>query len=334
MSENGSILLSRAEVGYDKCYTVTLAPGDVRYMRLETFFRADVNVVVAEIEHASASPTINAPSQELLRRISGVDSEWFDFWELGKLLAGVSWPEWLRVHHAIGALVIGIGMPSWVYYEFHRSLKLARHFAVGECDEAWMRGTAKDWNLAASFIQSPQHLVIQKGATKCAVFLKTSFVQSRLDSIAEEERRIAEETARKAEQARAEDAAQRSDALTQQLRRSRFTTFVYLMEDVRNGAFKIGRSRTPGKRERTLQSEVPETLLRFSIPAEEEHEKALHSRFSHRRIRGEWFELTHDDLVEVIAFLKTNGDPERATVDFQRMGMLYFRASGHAGLSG
>ena len=51
------------------------------------------------------------------------------------------------------------------------------------------------------------------------------------------------------------------------LRKTGFRTFLYVMEDTRNGYFKIGHSKTPGKRERTLQSEVPSVTLRFSIPA-------------------------------------------------------------------
>ena len=52
------------------------------------------------------------------------------------------------------------------------------------------------------------------------------------------------------------------------LRKTGFRTFLYVMEDTRNGYFKIGHSKTPGKRERTLQSEVPSVTLRFSIPAD------------------------------------------------------------------
>jgi hypothetical protein len=97
------------------------------------------------------------------------------------------------------------------------------------------------------------------------------------------------------------------------------------MEDPRNGAFKIGHSTTPGKRERTLQSEVPETLLRFSIPAKEMHEKMLHERFRQRHIRGEWFRLTSEDVIEVITFLKAHGDLERASADLAWLGSIFLR---------
>jgi hypothetical protein len=99
------------------------------------------------------------------------------------------------------------------------------------------------------------------------------------------------------------------------------------MEDLRNKTFKIGRSKTPGKRERTLQSEVPQIVMRFSVPAEEAHEKQLHDRFQSRRMRGEWFALTNDDLVWIVEFLKVSGDSFRAVVDYQWLGAIHFASS-------
>jgi hypothetical protein len=111
------------------------------------------------------------------------------------------------------------------------------------------------------------------------------------------------------------------------LRRSNFDCFIYLMEDLRNRSFKIGRSKTPGKRERTLQSEVPQVVMRFSIPAEEECERQLHGHFESKRFRGEWFTLTNDDLVWIVAFLKANGDPSRAIMDYNWLGNIHFAST-------
>ena len=118
------------------------------------------------------------------------------------------------------------------------------------------------------------------------------------------------------------------------LRKTGFRTFLYVMEDTRNGYFKIGHSKTPGKRERTLQSEVPSVTLRFSIPADEEHEKQLHDHFDNKNLRGEWFSLTAEELLWMISFLKTNGDTARASVDYEWFGKLYFQAAAKAGEQG
>jgi len=44
-------------------------------------------------------------------------------------------------------------------------------------------------------------------------------------------------------------------------------------------------------------------------------------------MRGEWFELEPNDLVWVTTFLKQNGDVERASIDYQWLGTMFFRSS-------
>jgi hypothetical protein len=73
-------------------------------------------------------------------------------------------------------------------------------------------------------------------------------------------------------------------------------TFVYLMKNTRNGYYKIGRSKKPGYREKTLQAEEPEIVLEWKLEARPEDEKHLHQMFAKKRIRGEWFELEIDDV--------------------------------------
>lgn len=84
--------------------------------------------------------------------------------------------------------------------------------------------------------------------------------------------------------------------------------YVYLMKDLRNNAHKIGISVNPLKRERTLQSEQPKTELlaikkyinrKIALAIE----KALHDIYSHKRKRGEWFDLDSEDVAELCATL-------------------------------
>jgi hypothetical protein len=72
--------------------------------------------------------------------------------------------------------------------------------------------------------------------------------------------------------------------------------FTYLMLNTRNGFYKIGESNLPKFREKTLQSEEPEVEIYASFTSEICNEKILHERFSHKRIRGEWFSLSNEDL--------------------------------------
>ena len=85
--------------------------------------------------------------------------------------------------------------------------------------------------------------------------------------------------------------------------------FVYLMHDTSNGYYKIGISNSPEYRERTLQSEKPtiEMIASKKFPIRkiaESIEKALHSAYSEKRLRGEWFELNDNDVEHIKETLK------------------------------
>lgn len=67
-------------------------------------------------------------------------------------------------------------------------------------------------------------------------------------------------------------------------------SYIYLMSHV-SGLTKIGFSKNPKKREKTLQAEDPQLKLIFKMSGPMYREKQLHSVFSDRRVRGEWFDL-------------------------------------------
>ena len=80
--------------------------------------------------------------------------------------------------------------------------------------------------------------------------------------------------------------------------------FVYLMCDSKNGYHKIGISKTPEYRERTLQSEKPtiEMVCAKEYPSRkiaEAIESALHKVYERERIRGEWFNLSKADIMMI-----------------------------------
>lgn len=85
--------------------------------------------------------------------------------------------------------------------------------------------------------------------------------------------------------------------------------FVYLMCDSKNGYHKIGISKTPEYRERTLQSEKPtiEMVCAKEYPSRkiaEAIEAALHKVYERERIRGEWFNLSKTDVMMIQKTLK------------------------------
>jgi hypothetical protein len=74
---------------------------------------------------------------------------------------------------------------------------------------------------------------------------------------------------------------------------------VYLMKSDRNGRIKIGRTKDePVYRERTLQSQEPEVNLIFyrKVSDMSETERCLHKLFASMRFRGEWFDLSKEDI--------------------------------------
>ena len=308
---------------HEGVYTVILSPGVVRYLKPQVFWATDVEKLISAIKQLSENPEVKTPSF-FVEKWSADDSKFYEQHKrlpfnkpilesslIDCFIEDEPWENKFRVHHSFGYFLLKDGLPSRVYSFFHSGLKLEKHFAFGECVASWVANAIENKDLAESYKKSPEHLVdiiVNDEDYACFVFKKTDFVKERLAMMAKESE----------EQSAAEEA--------EKLKKSNYSTFVYIMQDLRNGAFKIGRSNTPGKRERTLQSEVPEIVMRFSIPADEAHEKHLHDYFDSKNMRGEWFALEPSDLLWVISYLKQHGDVERASVNFEWLGQLYILA--------
>ena len=63
----------------------------------------------------------------------------------------------------------------------------------------------------------------------------------------------------------------------------------YIMKDELNSLYKIGKSKNPKLRERTLQSEKPS--IKIVKVFKNNIEKELHNQYKEFRVRGEWFNL-------------------------------------------
>lgn len=75
--------------------------------------------------------------------------------------------------------------------------------------------------------------------------------------------------------------------------------FVYLMRNNVNGRHKIGKSIDPNYREKTLQSQEPDVTLLFFCSEDIVSEKYLQEMFAEKRVRGEWFDLDANDILEI-----------------------------------
>lgn len=78
---------------------------------------------------------------------------------------------------------------------------------------------------------------------------------------------------------------------------------VYLMMNLKNNLFKIGQSQKPGFREKTLQGEEPEVVMIACWRAPKKVEKELHAIYCSKRIRGEWFKLSLNDVKNIKGFM-------------------------------
>lgn len=72
----------------------------------------------------------------------------------------------------------------------------------------------------------------------------------------------------------------------------------YLILNNRNKYVKIGKSLNVLKRERTLQSEEPDLTLIYYT--DEDVETELHREYKHKRLRGEWFNLSEKDIDDIV----------------------------------
>ena len=72
----------------------------------------------------------------------------------------------------------------------------------------------------------------------------------------------------------------------------------YLMRDENTGYVKIGVSINPKLRERTLQSQKPTISLFATVKGN--IERKLHKAYANKKVRGEWFDLTQEEINSMI----------------------------------
>jgi hypothetical protein len=71
---------------------------------------------------------------------------------------------------------------------------------------------------------------------------------------------------------------------------------VYLIFDRNTGLYKIGKSNNAVKRETTLAAQLPFIELVCVIDSVNVTERSLHHVYKTKRVRGEWFNLTQEDV--------------------------------------
>lgn len=75
--------------------------------------------------------------------------------------------------------------------------------------------------------------------------------------------------------------------------------YVYLIFNEKNKYFKIGFSKNPLKREKTLQAEEPDIVILRIWERGRDFEKFLHKKYANFRVRGEWFKFGMIELLDL-----------------------------------
>ncbi len=77
--------------------------------------------------------------------------------------------------------------------------------------------------------------------------------------------------------------------------------FIYLVKSS-TGHYKIGRAKNPDDRRRTFEVKLPfevELIHTISSQNYSQAERSLHKRFAGKRVNGEWFALTDEDVTYI-----------------------------------
>jgi predicted GIY-YIG superfamily endonuclease len=84
--------------------------------------------------------------------------------------------------------------------------------------------------------------------------------------------------------------------------------YVYVMECKRVGYFKIGYTNNISSRLKQLKTANPTIQITYYQKVNNmfELETFLHERFKNKKVKGEWFDLTNAEIVDIIDFLDKN----------------------------
>jgi hypothetical protein len=318
------MLLKTEGAGYKSAdLTLTFGPGVVRYLNPLSLVADAGRLALAEIASFDVSPSIKFPTWDLSPYDMGIKTEefWnatFRFNEFQSLFDVRPYSEIIRDVACIFKEYSERPFPTEAYWAFSQYTNSSQ-LVISEFLDSWMRETFRNHDLAQSYADSDNHLLLNVGYSSSYVFSKTDYILTRRKEIDA----VAAELLKMEEESRADEAARRFD---DSLRKSSFEVFTYLMEDTRNGMIKIGKSRNPERREKTLQSEAPSVEMRIAVPTESDFESELHGEFDHLRRRGEWFEFSSSEIKTVIERLLSHGDSDRAITNHEWIGRVFLAA--------
>lgn len=76
-------------------------------------------------------------------------------------------------------------------------------------------------------------------------------------------------------------------------------TYIYIISDLQNKIHKIGQSKNPKKRLQSIKTSNPYVQLHQAWKGVFAEEAELHQAFKNKNIKGEWFALDDNDILEI-----------------------------------
>lgn len=314
------LCIDRPGAWNDNPIVLTFGPGKVRYVRGTDLLLSSYKKIVDEIDLVGF-PQIEIPNQmELFINTDPFFSSALKFtpFHFDCLFAPIDVKIKIHLITLVADEYRRSPFPCEAYWAFSSYLGLAT-LNLEEFRFCFIETSSRE--IVNSYIGSDDHEVVEG-----YVFSKSHFWNEARRSVekgGQIQKLLIEEAAQVQEQLKAVHRQKIDDEASQlKLTESNYTVFVYVMEDTRNGLVKIGKSKHPKKRERTLQSEAPSTELRLAVPCDESTEAELHERYSTARVRGEWFKIDRKTLFELVTELLRRGDAARTVTEKQWLGEL------------
>ena len=84
----------------------------------------------------------------------------------------------------------------------------------------------------------------------------------------------------------------------------RFDGYVYLLYSPTNNTYKIGKAKQVDGRYGSIAKQSPveiKLIHQFKSENANKAEKALHNQYSHKRVLGEWFSLSEQEIETIIS---------------------------------
>lgn len=90
-----------------------------------------------------------------------------------------------------------------------------------------------------------------------------------------------------------------------------YSGYIYLIGNSSKKIYKIGKSRQPKERYKAIATKLPFSVEIIHVIGGDDIEKAeklLHNIFAQKRTHGEWFELSDDDVNQIINLVSFDGE--------------------------